>query len=62
MSSKIGRVVIVRNEGTVVFGNVNNISTSSTSKTNEGAGQEMTGGTSNNNANSMMPKQSTTSA
>ncbi|WP_219638246.1 spore germination protein [Cohnella sp. CFH 77786] len=43
MSCYIGRIIIVRNEGTVIIGNVRNISPSETSRTTEGAGQDLTG-------------------
>ena len=54
-SSQIGRVIIERNEGTIVFGNVNSISTANTSTTAEGAGEEMTGDVPDHNANSKKP-------
>ncbi len=43
MSCYIGRINIVKNEGMIIFGNVINISPNNTSKSNEGAGEGVTG-------------------
>lgn len=43
MSCRIGRIIIVKNEGTVIIGNVNHVSPSDSSTTTEGSGEEITG-------------------
>jgi len=42
MSCYIGRILIVRNEGTVIIGNVGTVAPSDSSTTVEGAGEENT--------------------
>ncbi|WP_373231567.1 spore germination protein [Cohnella sp.] len=43
MSCHIGRVNIAKNEGTIIFGNVINISPNNTTKNNEESGEGVTG-------------------
>ncbi|WP_027085207.1 hypothetical protein [Cohnella panacarvi] len=43
MPCHIGRIIIVKNEGTVIIGNVGSVAPADTSTTNEGSGEEMTG-------------------
>ncbi len=42
MSCFIGRILIVKNEGTVIIGNVGSVAPSDTSTTVEGSGEENT--------------------
>lgn len=42
MSCFIGRILIVRNEGTVIIGNVGSVAPSDSSTTVEGSGEENT--------------------
>jgi hypothetical protein len=54
MPCPIGRIIIEKNEGIIIFGNVKNVSPIEISKTMEGAGQELTDQGQNNDAASTM--------